>query len=136
MFRGGPDAFVAWLPGAMQRWEATLHSVTNSLFVIDGDLAEGEHHVRAYHRTPPPDPREYIVHGRYLDRYARRGGSWKFLRRGLVFEAGEVRPVDADAFARLGAEAARACAGGDDPSFALPMLAGLGRCARESGMAR
>lgn len=127
MFRGGPDAFVAWLPTAMQRWEATLHSVTNYLFVIEGDHAEGEHHVRAYHRTAPPDPCEYIVHGRYLDRYARRGGTWKFLRRSLVFDAGEVRPVDTDALARLGAEVARGRAGRDDPSFALPLLASLVR---------
>jgi len=129
MFCGGPDAFVAWLAEAVRQWEATLHSVTNSLFVIDGDVAEGEHHVRAYHRTPAPDSREYVVHGRYLDRYARRDGVWKFLHRSLAFDAAELRPTDIEAFARLGADAPPGRAGRDDPSFALPMLAGLGSAA-------
>lgn len=126
MFRGGPDAFVAWLPEATARWELTVHSISNSLFAVDGDRAEGEHHTRAYHRTFPPDRREYIVHGRYLDRYERRGGAWKFLHRSLVFDHGEIRQVDEEAFARLGADAAHGTADRRDPAWSLPLLAGLG----------
>jgi hypothetical protein len=126
MFRGGPDEFVAWLPQAMAPWELTIHSISNSLFVIDGDLAEGEHCVRAWHRTHPPDRREYIVHGRYLDRYARRNGVWKFLHRALVFDHGEIRDVDEEAMHRLGGDAAHGRADRSDPSWALPLIAGLG----------
>ena len=50
LFRGGPDEFVAWLPQAMEPWELTIHSVTNSLFAVNGNHAEGEHYVRAWHR--------------------------------------------------------------------------------------
>lgn len=127
MFRGGPDEFVAWLPQVMARWELTVHSVTNSLFAIDGDRADGEHHVTAYHRSLPPERREYIVHGRYLDRYERRNGAWKFAHRSLVFDYGEVRQVDEHAIVALGGDAAHGCADRDDPSWNLPLLAALGK---------
>ncbi|MCB2067378.1 MAG: nuclear transport factor 2 family protein [Erythrobacter sp.] len=126
MFRGGPDAFVAWLPQAMAPWELTIHTLGNSVFAVAGDLAEGEHQVRAWHRTPGPDRGEYIVHGRYLDRYARRAGEWKFLHRSLVFDHGELRAVDEAAMAQLGADAVHGRADRDDPSWTLPLLAALG----------
>jgi len=123
MFRGGPDAFVAWLPEAMAPWELTVHSITNSLFAIDGDRAEGEHHVRAYHRTHAPDRREFIVHGRYLDRYSRRDGRWKFSHRSLVFDSGEIRAVDEDGFATIGKDAVHGTGDHSDPSWGLTLLA-------------
>jgi hypothetical protein len=123
MFKGGPDDFVAWLPQAMANWELTQHSISNSLFAIDGDVAEGEHHVRAYHRTFPPRRREFIVHGRYLDRYARRDGRWKFSHRSLVFDSGEIRDVDAAAFERIGADAVHGAVDRSDPSWGLKLLA-------------
>lgn len=125
MFSGGPDEFVAWLPQATEPWELTSHTITNSLFAIDGDYAEGEHHVRAWHRTLPPDRRELIVRGRYLDRYARRDGVWKFIHRTLVFDHGVIRAVDEDAMAELSADAPNGCSGRDDPSWSYALLAGL-----------
>jgi hypothetical protein len=127
MFCGGPDDFVAWLPQVMDRWELTVHNVTNSLFVIDGDRAEGEHYVTAYHRSFGPDRKEYIVQGRYLDVYERRAGVWKFFRRSLVFDHGEVRPVDEQAFAQLGDEAQHGTADRNDPSWNLRLFARLGQ---------
>ncbi len=125
MFRGGPDEFVAWLPTAMAPWDLTMHAISNSVVVVDGDRAEGEHMVRAWHRTHAPDRREFIVWGRYLDKYERRGGEWKFLHRALVFDHGEVRAVDEEAFARMGADAAHGTAGRDDPSWQMDLLARL-----------
>lgn len=127
MFRGGPDAFVAWLPQAMAPWDATRHSIGNSLFVIDGDLAEGEHYVEAWHRTPAPDAREYVVYGRYLDRYAKREGVWKFLHRSLVFDHGAIRDVDQAALDKLGGQAPHGRADRDDPSWSYALLAEAGR---------
>ena len=126
MFKGNPDDFVAWLPQAMAPWELTIHSISNSLIVVDGDYAEGEHHARAYHRTHPPERKEYIVYGRYLDKYARRDGAWKFLHRSLVFDHGVIRDVDETSFAQLSGDAAMGRADRGDPSWSLPLLAGLG----------
>ena len=123
MFRGGPDEFVAWLPQATGHWELTRHSIANSLFAIDGDSAEGEHHVIAWHRTPPPARREYTVHGRY----ERRSEHWKFLHRSLVFDWGEMRDVDEAAMAQMGADAPHGTNDGKDPSWGLPLLSRLGR---------
>ena len=125
MFEGGPDAFVAWLPTVMAGFELTAHRITNSLFAVRGDAAEGEHYAIAYHRTPPPERRELIVGGRYLDRYARREGVWKFAERRLAFDHGEVRAVDEAAFAQLGVDAPHGTPGRDDPSWSLPLLAAL-----------
>jgi ketosteroid isomerase-like protein len=127
MFRGDADAFVAWLPEAMAPWELTIHSVSNSLFAIDGDHADGEHLVRAWHRTHPPDRREIIIWGRYLDRYEKRKGRWKFIHRSLIFDHGEVRDIDDAVLEMLGADAARGSADCNDPSWSLPRLASLGR---------
>ncbi|SFR91671.1 nuclear transport factor 2 family protein [Sphingomonas jatrophae] len=123
MFRGGPDEFVAWLPTAMAPWELTVHSITNSLFAIQGDKAEGEHHVRAYHRTHGERRREYVVHGRYLDRYERRDGKWKFIHRSLVFDSGDIVDIDEDRYAQISKDAAPGTADERDPSWGLKMLA-------------
>lgn len=126
MFSGPVDGFVDWLSTAMAAWEATGHAIANSVFAVSGDRAEGEHVVRAWHRTHPPGRREYIVHGRYLDRYERRDGQWKFVRRSLVFDHGEVRDVNEEAMAALGADAPHGRADRLDPSWSLELLAGLG----------
>ena len=125
MFEGSPDEFVAWLPTAMAGFELTVHRITNSLFVVDRDEAEGEHYTIAYHRTAPPDRRELIVGGRYLDRYRRRDGVWKFSERSLVFDHGEARAVDEVGFAQLGADAPHGTADRTDPSWSLQQLGGL-----------
>ena len=127
MFQGGPDEFVAWLPKVTSHWELTRHSITNSLFVIDGDRAEGEHYVEAWHRTFAPDARLFIALGRYLDRYEKRDGAWKFSYRSLVFDHGTIVPVDVDSFARMGKDAPHGRADRDDPSFSYQLLAGLSR---------
>ncbi|HUD90339.1 nuclear transport factor 2 family protein [Sphingobium sp.] len=126
MFKGGPDAFVSWLPQATAHWELTRHSISNSLFVIDGDRAEGEHYVEAWHRTPGPDAKLFIVLGRYLDRYERREGTWKFRRRSLVFDHGSVVPVDEAAMDAMRKDAPNGRMDRDDPSFTYPLLAELG----------
>ncbi|MFV3307750.1 nuclear transport factor 2 family protein [Pseudomonas sp. NY15181] len=95
MFCGSPDEYVAWLPGMLANWEATSHVISNMLFLVDGNQAEGELAVLAYHRTPAPGSREIIARGRYLDRYEKREGVWRFLRRSLVLDSMEERATPA-----------------------------------------
>lgn len=127
MFEGGPDAFVAWLPTIMAGWELTVHRVTNCLFALDGDRAEGEHYVTAYHRTRPPERREIVIGGRFLDRYARRDGRWKFSERRLAFDHGEERAVDEAGWSALVGQAPNGTLDRSDPSWDFPLLAALGR---------
>ena len=41
MFCGSADEYLAWLPGVLANFEATVHSITNALFVVAGDAAQG-----------------------------------------------------------------------------------------------
>lgn len=114
MFTGGPDEFIAWLPKMLANWEATSHVIANMLFLIDGCQAEGELVATAYHRRVGGD-HEVIAHGRYLDRYEKRDGIWRFLHRSLVQDWLEERSVSAgvdrpdDGIARGQASAADPC---------------------------
>jgi ketosteroid isomerase-like protein len=117
MFSGNADDFVAWLPGVMANFEATVHSITNTLFVVRGDEAQGEIYTHAYHRTAAPDAREIILGGRYLDTYARRAGTWKFLHRALALDWARVQPVDAAAYTQFAAGAPPGRTDRDDPSY-------------------
>ncbi|WP_152224331.1 nuclear transport factor 2 family protein [Pseudomonas sp. SCB32] len=113
MFRGSPDEYVAWLPGMLANWESTSHVISNMLFLVEGHQAEGELAVLAYHRTPGPDLREVIARGRYLDRYEKRDGIWRFYRRSLVLDSMEERIAPAGCSPSLdeGIETGRADAG-------------------------
>lgn len=123
MFCGSPDDYVAWLPGMLAMWQATRHTVTNMLFLIDADLANGELPTVAWHRTAD-GTRDVIAHGRYLDQYARRGGVWKFLRRNLVLDWMEERAVDAPPGGEVDDGVDLGRAGPDDPVYArLPLFA-------------
>jgi hypothetical protein len=123
MFRGSPDEYVAWLPKVLAQFEATVHSISNSLFIVSGTQAEGELYSVAYHRTHPPAAREIVIGGRYLDRYARRDGRWKFLHRALACDWCRTQPVDEHAQREFAAAAPRGRPDGADPSYqALSLL--------------
>ena len=96
MFCGSAAAYIAWLPTIQAHFETMRHDITNALFAVDGNDANGELYTVAYHRTPPgPKAREIIIGGRYLDRYQKRDGVWRFLHRSLVFDWKETRPLPA-----------------------------------------
>ncbi len=117
MFCGGPDAYVAWLPGVLAQFEATVHTIANALFEVRADAAQGEIATVAYHRTHAPAAREITIGGRYLDHYARRGGVWKFARRGLALDWCRVTPVEESAYREFAAGAPRWRSDAADPSY-------------------
>lgn len=127
MFCGSPDDYVAWVAEALKAMECTLHSIGNSIFAVEGDYAEGEHYSYNYHRTRPPARQELVIHGRYLDKYERRDGVWKFSYRKIVFDHGFMKPVDEESFAIAGADAPHGSDTLEDPSFGFRLLAGLGK---------
>lgn len=120
-YTGPVDGFVAWLPGMMANWAATSHTISSRLYLIDGDEAEGELATKAYHRMLD-GTREFIAYGRYVDRYAKHQGIWKFAYRSLVLDYTEDRAVEPrGAFGTEGAALGQA--GADDPVYAqLPRL--------------
>jgi hypothetical protein len=96
--RTGREAIAAAMAG-LDRYDTTLHVVGNHRVDIDGDAAEGEtyclaHHVRG---VEGPDgetaPYDYVMHIRYLDRFARTDEGWRIARRHLQVEFTEDRPI-------------------------------------------
>jgi hypothetical protein len=128
MFKGGPDDYVAWLPTIMAMWDATVHSISNALYQVQGDKAEGELYVVAYHRTHGPDAKEIIVGGRYLDKYEKRDGVWKFFRRSLAMDWCNVQAVNEDDYKTFAAGAVRGRPDAGDASYAeLTLFGRVGR---------
>ena len=124
MFSGSPDAYVDFVRATLAGYAATAHYVVNSLFEVDGDAAEGETYKINYHRTHGPDPREVITGSRSLDRFARRDGEWRFVRRSVALDWARTQPVDAAAFEDFAAGSPHGSPGADDLSYALLPLFG------------
>jgi len=123
MFFGGPDEYVAWLPTILSKWSATAHIIHNTLFLVDGDHAEGEVALTAYHRTVD-GTREIIAHGRYIDQYKRRDGQWRFYRRSLALDWMEERALPTQEGSGVTDGVALGCPSVEDPCYQrLPLFA-------------
>jgi hypothetical protein len=94
-FSGTAKAYVDWLEQSLPHMHAGAHHVCNHLIEVDesGETAEGEVYAIAWHLVPDrsegaaPDALAHDVQAvRYIDRYAREGGRWKFAARVLSFD--------------------------------------------------
>ena len=76
---------------------AIQHNITNHLIRITGpDSAEGEAYVIAYHRSENDDDAYLLITGgRYLDRYSKREGEWKFSHRKCILDWAQETTVPA-----------------------------------------
>jgi 3-phenylpropionate/cinnamic acid dioxygenase small subunit len=83
----------------MNNFVITHHLIGNILIDIDGDQAQCEAYLRAYHRVSATAQNkdllsghqvgveeDFVVCGRYINRLARRGGAWKLEHRTLVHD--------------------------------------------------
>jgi len=76
--------FVAW---TREHAAVLSHSACTSLFEVDGERATGETYVLAMCRlNERHGGGQSLVAGRYLDRFERRGGEWKFSERRFVVD--------------------------------------------------
>jgi hypothetical protein len=96
--------------------DATHHQVGNILISLDGDTADSETLVTAYHRVRADAPLggmfggtgcayDLIAGGRYLDRWERRDGLWKIARRRVHSEWRHLQPASDGILASIPAEA-------------------------------
>jgi hypothetical protein len=77
----------------LNRYEATTHFNGQSTVTIDGDRATGESYTVAHHLfTDDGDRKIMIASLRYLDTFAKIGGSWYFTERNLLLDWSETRP--------------------------------------------
>ncbi|MFB1296550.1 nuclear transport factor 2 family protein [Mycobacterium sp. pW049] len=115
---GSATDFIDQIAAARPYLRSMQHHVTTADFAIDGDAAEGEIYTIATH-TFVADGRDVdvIVGGRYLDRYAKRDGTWRIVERAIVTDTAHVNdPSTRDLTHPITRNTPIGSPGDDDPS--------------------
>ncbi|MEO9500266.1 MAG: nuclear transport factor 2 family protein [Parasphingorhabdus sp.] len=99
IYTGGADGFADFCMEALSSHVRNHHIIGQNLVEIDGDQAYGEVYFQAYHRIvgEEGEERDVVIAGRYVDRYQKRAGIWKFAYRSEVVDWARDDPA-ADAF--------------------------------------
>lgn len=120
-FQGLASDFIDRLPAIQEPMEILHHNMTTANIVIDGDRAEGEIYVLAFHKVKFDDGAfDLLIGGRYFDKYEKREGVWKFSHKSVVADWATVSnpsAVNLDHPALAGSFFGRP--GEDDPSYAF-----------------
>lgn len=125
---GSVEEFLDAIPAMQAPIEVLQHNITNHIITVDGDEAEGEVYILAYHRFPTDEGLIVLITGgRYLDRYSRRDGVWKIAHRLCVADWSHrslavVTPQTDFVEGNL----AEGTMGADDPSYAFLRLSSRG----------
>ena len=87
-FYGSAAQFADWVMPVLAGMKRTQHCIANVLIQVEGDRAFGESYFTAHHAIPnAAGPDTYMVAaGRYLDRFERRTGVWKFAHRQACYD--------------------------------------------------
>ncbi|MEM7569242.1 MAG: nuclear transport factor 2 family protein, partial [Pseudomonadota bacterium] len=84
---------------------------------LEGDVAFGEIYFRAFHRIEEHGlDRDFLIWGRYIDRYERRDGVWKIAHRTELNDTSRTEPAN-DIWMRETPEALKGIHGPDDFSY-------------------
>lgn len=92
----GIEDVVAFSRQMLDRYMVTWHSTTNQLVEVDGDVAWAEHYTISSHRFAADGvlpERDWVAHGRYIDRMERRDGDWRIARRRFIVDYSRTDPV-------------------------------------------
>lgn len=96
-FDGPAEAYVQFLERAFPHMRYSGHHVCNHLICVDGDEGEGEVYAIAYHVIPDGQGgwTEDLMCARYIDRYRKEDGRWRFAKRVVSYDMRSQRPVAA-----------------------------------------
>jgi hypothetical protein len=116
---GSVDTFLRTLAEMRPYIRSMQHHVTTTNFVISGDFAEGEVYSIATHSFAAGDGEtEVVVGGRYLDKYEKRRGAWRFTTRSIVTDWAHVHdPSTVDVSHPVTRNTPQGRPGPDDPSY-------------------
>ena len=94
-YKGTTDGFIDWAMQTLPQIERGIHQLHNILIELRGDEAAVESYFTALQRQPGGEDGlvELIMHGRYVDRFERRGDEWRVADRVVVFDWVEERPA-------------------------------------------
>jgi hypothetical protein len=122
-FRGSSDEFVPMMVERLANVSRTMHVIGNVTIDIDGCFAWVESYFLAYHREDPDNPKalmnpagtDLFAGGRYVDKFEKRAGEWKILRRDVLREFTRIDPIGEQLpLASSGPHSSRTR---DDPSY-------------------
>lgn len=111
-FDGSAEDYVQFLERSFPYMQYSGHHICNHLISVDGDEGEGEIYALAYHVFPDGKGgrTEDFMCVRYVDRYRKEDGRWRFAQRVVSYDLRSQRPFPAEG---------RTAAHPEDPSFAL-----------------
>lgn len=115
VYAGSAAGFADWVIPVLEGMKRTQHFIGNILIETHGDVAFGESYFIAHHviRDEADGEKVTIAAGRYLDRFERRDGAWRFAYRQAVYDWSAAAPStdswnrDAPGPMRFGARGAR-----------------------------
>lgn len=84
-FNGLAMEFIDKLPDIQAPMVILHHNITTVNIALEGNYGEGEVYILAFHQIQTDDqPVDLMIGGRYLDRYEKRAGVWKFSHRAVL----------------------------------------------------
>jgi hypothetical protein len=118
---GSVDTFLRTLAETRPYIRSMQHHITTTNFAIRGDVAEGEIYSLATHSFAVGDHEtEVVVGGRYLDKYEKRDGTWKFMTRCIVTDWAHINdPAEVDVSHPITRDTPQGHPGSEDPSHAF-----------------
>jgi hypothetical protein len=83
-FKGKAMEFIDILPEIQKSMGILHHNVTTHNIKLDGDRAEGETYIIAFHQVlTEQQDYDVLIGGRYFDEYEKRNDVWKFSSRAV-----------------------------------------------------
>ncbi|QXQ07097.1 nuclear transport factor 2 family protein [Sphingosinicellaceae bacterium] len=93
-FVGTAADFIPWVMDVLATMRRTQHIIGNVLIELDGDTAYGESYFVAHHVIDKAGSDILMIAaGRYLDRFERRAGEWKFAHRHAIYDWSRTEPA-------------------------------------------
>lgn len=89
----GVEEFIAFGDQVLSHYLWTWHNTGNQLVEVDGDVAWAEHYTVSSHRMAADEDgpeRDWVSHGRYVDRMEKRDGTWRIARRRMLVDFGRM----------------------------------------------
>jgi hypothetical protein len=81
--------------GSRSMW--VCHNTGNVLIQVHGSSAASQSYFTAWHRlTHESRTYDWVIAGRYLDRFERRNGDWRIAHRTVVYDCERFDPVNTD----------------------------------------
>ena len=94
-YQGDAKGYVDALEVSMPHMRYSGHHICNHLISVDGDEAEGEVYAICFHVIPDGQGgwAEDFLTCRYIDRYRKEDGRWRFAKRVLSYDMHYKRPI-------------------------------------------